>query len=428
MKEDAMDQEKRFEYTGPRFADPGIAPCRYLSKHFRQQVELESDGFYEIRKSNGIEPHRLSDSSSEQLEGIAAYFDDNAGSFFQLFHGEALVGSILLLGNYIQCLAVARDWQRKGYGKRLAAFAVNRILDEGYSSVVLHTLPGNGAAEALFAGLGFREAPGLSRRDENLAAHFDRMYEALENCPLVMKIFTEVYGTLAPDARVVRFSFPTHRDLGECAEALHLLPGARLLDLACGRGGPGLWIARATQAKLTGMDLSRSALRQATEVAASFALTEAPKFKRGSMTFTGLESESFDGVVSIDGLFMAADRRLAFAEIGRILRPRARLVFTTYQDKFPGAVAFPTEQEHRSLLENAGFKIEKVQETEEWERLHRGVYVRWIQQNDELAAQMGTRVAGFLAGEARHSTVKLDDGTDRLSRMHRVLFVCRRSQ
>jgi ubiquinone/menaquinone biosynthesis C-methylase UbiE/ribosomal protein S18 acetylase RimI-like enzyme len=422
-----MDHEKRFEYTGPRLPDPDITPCRYHPGHFKEQIDLESDAFCEIRKASGIKPHRLSDSSSEQLQGIAEYFADNAVGFYQLFHGETLIGSILSLGSYIKCLAVASDWQRKGYGKRLTVFAVNKILDSGHSSVVLHTLPGNDRAEALFAGLGFREVPGPSGRDESLAAHFDRMYDALEKCPLVMEIFSQVYGSLAPDETVLRFSFVTNRDLADCAEALRLQRGADLLDLACGRGGPGLWIARATHAKLTGLDVSRSALRQAAAGAPPFGLACVPEFRRGSMTFTGLESESFDGVVSIDALFMAGDRKAAFSEISRILRPQGRLVFTTYQDKFAGAAGFPTEEEHRSLLHDAGFGVESMQETEDWEGLHRGVYGRWLQLRDQLATQMGARAAGMLAGEAAHATGKLDDGTDRLSLHRRVLVVCKRS-
>ena len=369
-----MNQEKRFEYTGPRLPDPDITPCLYLPEHFKEQVDLESDVFYEIRKANGLKPHRLSDSSNDQLQGVAEYFADNAEGFYQLLRGETLIGSILFHGNYIRCLAVARDWQRKGYGKRLMAFTVNKILDSGYSSVVLHTQPGNYQAEALFVGLGFREVPGLTGREENLSAHFDWLYDALEKCSLVMEIFAEVYGSLAPDETVLRFSFVTNRELAECAEALRLQRGAHLLDLACGRGGPGLWVAQATQAQLTGVDLSSSALRQAAAGAAPFVLAHVPEFKRGSMTFTGLESESFDGVVSIDALFMAADRKATFGEISRILRPQGRLVFTTYQDKFVGAAGFPTEAEYRSLLHDAGFTVEKLQETEDWEQLHRGVY------------------------------------------------------
>jgi GNAT superfamily N-acetyltransferase len=238
-----MDHEKRFEYTGPRSPDPGIVPCQYQPQHFKEQVDLESDVFYEIRMANDIKPYRLSESSSEELQGVAGYFADNTDGFYQLFHGETLIGSILFLGNYIQCLAVAKDWQRKGYGKRLTAFAINRILESGYSSVALHTLPGNDRAEALFAGLGFKEVSGPSGREESLAAHFDRLYDALEKSSLLTEIFAEVYGSLAPDDTVRRFSFVTNRDLVDCVEALHFPPGADLLDLACGRGGPGLWIA-----------------------------------------------------------------------------------------------------------------------------------------------------------------------------------------
>jgi ribosomal protein S18 acetylase RimI-like enzyme len=157
-----MEKEKRFEYQGPKFPDPGIRPVSYQPNFFQKEMSLESEAFYELRKANAIHPHRISESSGEELRGIADFFNTNRGTFYFLFSGEELVGSILFLGNYIPCVSVAPRFRRKGYGAKLSMFAVNRILESGHPTVVLHTLPGNVAAERLYAKLGFKETPGQS--------------------------------------------------------------------------------------------------------------------------------------------------------------------------------------------------------------------------------------------------------------------------
>ncbi len=161
-----MEKEKRFTYQGPKFPDPGIQPIAYRKEFFQKEIELESEAFYELRKANGILPHRLSESSDDELRGIAEFFDANRDAFFFLFSGDELVGSVLFPGNYIQSLSVASRFRGKGYGTKLSMFAINRILESGNSSVVLHTLPGNAAAERLYLKLGFKETPGPSAEEE----------------------------------------------------------------------------------------------------------------------------------------------------------------------------------------------------------------------------------------------------------------------
>ena len=48
-------------------------------------------------------------------------------------------------------------------------------------------------------------------------------------------------------------------------------PGQAMLDLACGRGGVGLWLARATGAQLTGVDFSPVGITAATARAPGWA-------------------------------------------------------------------------------------------------------------------------------------------------------------
>jgi len=66
------------------------------------------------------------------------------------------------------------------------------------------------------------------------------------------------------------FSFVSAALLDHVAAALGLSPGQTLVDLGCGRGGPGLWLARQAGAFLVGVDFSAVAIEQASQRAALF--------------------------------------------------------------------------------------------------------------------------------------------------------------
>ncbi len=152
-----MKGEKHLIYRGGKLPDPFIKPVTYKPEFFQKELDLESEVSYELRKSNDIQPYRINQSSSRDLEEIKAFFSKNSNSFFFLFDNDNLVGSILFLRNYIQSLSIASDYQRQGYGTKLTKYAINRILDKGYSSVELNILPGNIEAEYLYKKLGFVE-------------------------------------------------------------------------------------------------------------------------------------------------------------------------------------------------------------------------------------------------------------------------------
>jgi ribosomal protein S18 acetylase RimI-like enzyme len=147
-------------YNKGKFSEVTIRPVTYASEFFQLEIELESEVFYELRKKNGIMPIALKNSTPSELEEIKLFFSNNSSSFFFLFDGESrtaenLIGSILLLGNYIQCLAVAKKYQRRGYGEQLVKYGVNSALAQGHKTVELTLIDGNIQAQALYTKLGF---------------------------------------------------------------------------------------------------------------------------------------------------------------------------------------------------------------------------------------------------------------------------------
>jgi SAM-dependent methyltransferase len=163
------------------------------------------------------------------------------------------------------------------------------------------------------------------------AADFDQVFSAATASAGVRRVWQLAEPDLPPE--IEPFSFVSVGLLRYVLRALRLPAGETLVDLACGRGGPGLWLAREADASLTGVDFSPAGVAQATARAALFGLAGRARFVVGELTATGLPEASADAVVCVDAFHFPADPAAAAAEARRILRPGRRLVLTNWQPK-----------------------------------------------------------------------------------------------
>lgn len=173
------------------------------------------------------------------------------------------------------------------------------------------------------------------------------------------------------------FSFLSVELLDYLSRALALTPGQLLVDLACGPGGPGLWLARAAGASLIGVDFSSVAVAQATARANLFGLSDRARFVVGDLTGTGLPDSTADAAVCIDSMHFPADPTAAAAEAARILHLGGRLVLTNWQARNPQDARLPPRLRHRawgSILEQAGFTDVRVEARPEWHDVYTRVY------------------------------------------------------
>ena len=135
-----------------------------------------------------------------------------------------------------------------------------------------------------------------------VAQGYDAVYDAMPRSPTLLRLWKQlVAGDDYPDD-FYHISFITLPDLRHLARALNLSPGARFSDIACGMGGPALWIARETGAHLYGVDLSPVAVAQAEKRAQDLGLAGTSHFSIGSFAETGLETTSMDAAMSVDAL------------------------------------------------------------------------------------------------------------------------------
>ena len=232
------------------------------------------------------------------------------------------------------------------------------------------------------------------------AAVYDRFHEACDVRGVFLRLRAEAWGEEFPE-EVDPSSSCTWSVLGEMVGRLRLAPGGLLVDLGCGRGGTGLWLARALNARLLGLDVSARALEIARRRAVDFGAADRADFRLVTFERTGLPDGSVDGLVSMDALPFAFDRDAALAEIRRVLRPGARAVFTAGR-KLPGHPSYdtaaPTWPER---IARAGLEVEAVTERPEesglWERLYAGLTAH----EAEVRAELSEAGAEILYDEVR---------------------------
>lgn len=157
---------------------------------------------------------------------------------------------------------------------------------------------------------------------------FDQGFmDAAEDDGYVAEIFRSVMGDEYP-GELAPFSFVTRSVLAETVTTLNLSPGRVLVDLACGTGGPGLWLAQESGAELIGIDWSPEAIRQANKRSKGISPTGGASFHVGLLTDTGLEDNSVDAVVCYDAFQFAPNPIECVSEIARVLRNGGRFMMS----------------------------------------------------------------------------------------------------
>jgi ubiquinone/menaquinone biosynthesis C-methylase UbiE len=160
--------------------------------------------------------------------------------------------------------------------------------------------------------------------------------------------------------------------LRELADDLAVPEGGLLIDVACGRGGPGMWVAQRAHARLIGVDFSAEAVAQATTRRALFGLEAQAMFQVGNLEATGLTVDSADAVMCIDAFQFADDGVAAASELRRLLRPGGRIALTSWEARDNADESIPERLRRTDLagsLSGAGFREVAVVERDDWHAL-----------------------------------------------------------
>ena len=247
---------------------------------------------------------------------------------------------------------------------------------------------------------------------------FNVVFAAIPRSPTLRHIWRAVYGSDYPEG-ADPFSFVTLTDLRRIAAELRIGVQETMVDLACGRGGPGLWIANLTGASLVGVDFSEVAIEQAEQRAVQLGLSGRARFLVRDAVATGLPDASLDGAMSIDSFWLFADKLQVATEVARILRSGRRFVVTTWEFETSPPGWPPQLTQHRDLLYEAGFVVEVDDETVDWKTRQLAVYAEILAAQAILTAELGEAAAAQMITEARDVPALLEHS-------RRVLVVARR--
>jgi SAM-dependent methyltransferase len=199
-------------------------------------------------------------------------------------------------------------------------------------------------------------------------------------------------------------SFVSLADLRRLADGLQVDSSATVADLACGAGGPGLWVSHETGARLVGIDLSSIAVEVATRRADALGFAGRATFHQGTFAATRLDDASVDAVMTIDALQYAPSKQAAIDEMARIVRPGGRAGIIAFEldparvagmDVWDDPVA-----DYRPLLSSAGFDVLEHRQIEGWEQCVRRGFSRVVELQETLTAELGEPAAAALVLEA----------------------------
>jgi SAM-dependent methyltransferase len=176
-------------------------------------------------------------------------------------------------------------------------------------------------------------------------------------------------------ARLLSTSLLPWDGITDVLSALQLTPGAHLVDLACGRGGYGLELATRAGARLTGVDFSTEAVRQAVALAAAWG--REARFVTADLTATGLPDGCADAVLCVDAIQFPTRPAAAYDEMRRLLRPGGRVVLTCWEPLDRSDTSLPDRLRSVDLgggLSGAGFADVEVLPRDDWRRLERAMW------------------------------------------------------
>ena len=170
-------------------------------------------------------------------------------------------------------------------------------------------------------------------------------------------------------------------------DQLGLAPGERLLDVASGIGTTALLAATEFDARADGVDLSPANVALATGAAAARGLADRVTFQPGDAEALPMADGGWDAVICECALCTFPDKRVAVAEMARVLRPGGRLGITDVtadRDRLPPELTTlqawiacvadaRTADDYRDLITGSGLRVLRVEN-------HQGALERMVRQ------------------------------------------------
>ena len=167
---------------------------------------------------------------------------------------------------------------------------------------------------------------------------------------------TELYTEIRREAfgeDIGQNSWMTASEQDMFLDWLHLSSGKKLLDIACGSGGPALRIATKTGCSLVGIDLHEQAISTAKSLAAQRNLKNGAEFQVVNASEPLPFSDAhFNAITCVDAINHIPNRPSVVGQWARLLKPGGRLLFTD-----PVTVTGPLTNEELATRSSVGFLL-----------------------------------------------------------------------
>lgn len=235
----------------------------------------------------------------------------------------------------------------------------------------------------------------LHRAANSSAAYTDAVREALPGLPDWLIPFSILDGSV----------------LNRLALELRLMPGDALLDVGCGGGGPGLFIAQQSGARVIGIDIADGATRTAQRLADAIGMAGRARFVACDATNMALPDESVTAAMSVDAL-MFIDAERVLREIARVLRPGGKFVMIATEctvEPFTPTIV----RDYTPYFEAAGFNVTMHIEHRDQRSRQQRFYQAISRRADRLRSEMGP-IADQLIGEANTALERFKSGNVRV--------------
>ncbi|HEY7123038.1 MAG TPA: methyltransferase domain-containing protein [Ktedonobacterales bacterium] len=198
---------------------------------------------------------------------------------------------------------------------------------------------------------------------------------------------------------------------------LALEPVAAALDVACGAGGPALFLGRVCGCQVEGMDIQGAAIAAANQMAREAGLDSRAHFRQGDASQPlPFAAERFDALLCIDAINHLSNRQRVLLEWQRVLKPGGRLLFTD-----PAIVTGLVSNEELAIRSSNGFFL--FTPPGEDERLLQAAGFDLLRQEDSTADVALLAQRRFDTRAAHREELLALESEDAFERMQRFLTV-----
>ena len=137
----------KMECSGHIIECSNINCVKFEEKYFEDYKRIYNECYYDMRKALDRKPYNfLSD-----YKQIANQKND----IYLLIECNQIIGSVACYGNEVDDLIVNKEYQRRGYGKKLLLWAMNSIRKNNNDPITLHVAKWNDNAVKLYQTVGF---------------------------------------------------------------------------------------------------------------------------------------------------------------------------------------------------------------------------------------------------------------------------------